>query len=60
MDKLSIQKKRLRRIINTVKWMLKKRNESNTKLGEEVEYRITFYNTVENGKLEKVLVEDTT
>ncbi|MEB8668280.1 isopeptide-forming domain-containing fimbrial protein, partial [Bacillus cereus] len=29
------------------------------KLGEEVEYRITFYNTVENGKLEKVLVEDT-
>ena len=24
-------KKRLRRIINTVKWMLKKRNESNTK-----------------------------
>ena len=29
------------------------------KLGEEVEYRITFYNTVENGKLETVLVEDT-
>ncbi|WP_406895579.1 isopeptide-forming domain-containing fimbrial protein [Bacillus cereus] len=29
------------------------------KLGEEVEYRITFHNTVENGKLEKVLVEDT-
>ncbi|MGU9545936.1 isopeptide-forming domain-containing fimbrial protein, partial [Bacillus cereus] len=29
------------------------------KLGEEVEYRITFYNKVENGKLEKVLVEDT-
>ncbi|UNT67424.1 DUF11 domain-containing protein [Bacillus sp. N447-1] len=29
------------------------------KLGEEVEYRITFYNSVENGKLEKVLVEDT-
>ncbi|MDA1649684.1 isopeptide-forming domain-containing fimbrial protein [Bacillus cereus group sp. TH160LC] len=29
------------------------------KLGEEVEYRITFYNTVENGKLEKILVEDT-
>ncbi|OPA32271.1 cell surface protein, partial [Bacillus cereus] len=29
------------------------------KLGEEVEYRITFYNTVENEKLEKVLVEDT-
>ncbi|WP_103623001.1 isopeptide-forming domain-containing fimbrial protein [Bacillus thuringiensis] len=29
------------------------------KLGEEVEYRISFKNTVENGKLEKVLVEDT-
>ncbi|OWW08191.1 cell surface protein [Bacillus sp. MB353a] len=29
------------------------------KLGEEVEYRITFHNTVENGKLENVLVEDT-
>ncbi|MEC3195293.1 isopeptide-forming domain-containing fimbrial protein, partial [Bacillus cereus] len=29
------------------------------KLGEEVEYRITFHNTIENGKLEKVLVEDT-
>ncbi|HDR8113910.1 TPA: DUF11 domain-containing protein, partial [Bacillus cereus] len=29
------------------------------KLGEEVEYRITFYNTVENGKLEKVTIEDT-
>ncbi|MED3356161.1 isopeptide-forming domain-containing fimbrial protein [Bacillus thuringiensis] len=28
------------------------------KLGEEVEYRITFYNTVENGKLEKVTIED--
>lgn len=24
-----------------------------------MEYRITFYNTVENGKLETVLVEDT-
>ena len=24
-----------------------------------MEYRITFHNTVENGKLEKVLVEDT-
>ncbi|MGH1298842.1 isopeptide-forming domain-containing fimbrial protein [Bacillus pretiosus] len=29
------------------------------KLGEEVEYRITFHNTVENGKLEKVMIEDT-
>ncbi|MCU4980153.1 isopeptide-forming domain-containing fimbrial protein [Bacillus cereus] len=29
------------------------------KLGEEVEYRISFKNTVENGKLEKVIIEDT-
>ena len=29
------------------------------KLGEEVEYRISFKNTVENGKLEKVKIEDT-
>ncbi|MES9784113.1 isopeptide-forming domain-containing fimbrial protein, partial [Bacillus thuringiensis] len=29
------------------------------KLGEEVEYRISFKNTVENGKLEKVTIEDT-
>ncbi|PEP90672.1 cell surface protein [Bacillus wiedmannii] len=29
------------------------------KLGEEVEYHITFHNTVENGKLEKVMIEDT-
>ncbi|MGH0694442.1 isopeptide-forming domain-containing fimbrial protein, partial [Bacillus cereus] len=28
------------------------------KLGEEVEYRISFKNTVENGKLEKVTIED--
>ncbi|WP_270401843.1 isopeptide-forming domain-containing fimbrial protein, partial [Bacillus mobilis] len=29
------------------------------KLGEEVEYRITFHNTVENGKLAEVKIEDT-
>ena len=29
------------------------------KLGEEVEYRISFKNTVENGELEKVIIEDT-
>ena len=38
---------------------VEKRNESNTKTRRSVEYRITFYNTVENGKLETVLVEDT-
>ncbi|MGG4545758.1 isopeptide-forming domain-containing fimbrial protein, partial [Bacillus velezensis] len=34
-------------------------NNKKPKLGEEVEYRISFKNTVENGKLEKVIIEDT-
>ncbi|MCD4541978.1 DUF11 domain-containing protein, partial [Klebsiella pneumoniae subsp. pneumoniae] len=34
-------------------------NNHKPKLGEEVEYRISFKNTVENGKLEKVIIEDT-
>ncbi len=34
-------------------------NNKKPKLGEEIEYRISFHNTVENGKLEEVRVEDT-
>ncbi|MHA4196387.1 isopeptide-forming domain-containing fimbrial protein, partial [Bacillus cereus] len=34
-------------------------NNKKPKLGEEIEYRISFHNTVENGKLETVRVEDT-
>ncbi|MDG0882188.1 DUF11 domain-containing protein, partial [Bacillus paranthracis] len=33
-------------------------NNKKPKLGEEVEYRISFKNTVENGKLVEVTVED--
>ncbi|MFK4014584.1 isopeptide-forming domain-containing fimbrial protein, partial [Bacillus cereus] len=36
----------------------KKVNKKDPKLGEEVEYRISFKNTVENGKLAEVKIED--
>ncbi len=34
-------------------------NNKKPKLGEEVEYRISFKNTVENGKLVEVNIKDT-
>ncbi|HHB2485354.1 TPA: isopeptide-forming domain-containing fimbrial protein, partial [Bacillus cereus] len=34
-------------------------NNPSPKLGEEIEYRISFKNTVENGKLAEVKIEDT-
>ena len=34
-------------------------NNKKPKLGEEIEYRISFHNMVENGKLAEVRVEDT-
>ncbi|MBJ9983818.1 isopeptide-forming domain-containing fimbrial protein, partial [Bacillus sp. S29] len=36
----------------------KKVSKKDPKLGEEVEYRISFKNTVENGKLAEVKIED--
>ncbi|MCV5791764.1 hypothetical protein OFN52_32430, partial [Escherichia coli] len=36
----------------------KKATNKKPKLGEEVEYQISFQNTVENGKLDAVTIED--
>ena len=54
------QKQKLRHYTRTEKLKQKKSvNNETPKLGEEVEYRISFKNTVENGKLAEVKIEDT-
>ena len=45
--------------VKKVKLLLQVVNNEKPKLGEEIEYRISFHNTVENGKLAEVRVEDT-